>query len=179
MTITKEEFEDMLRNDNGCTCDFCTGKKKHEDNWCFRCAEVRMQLPKWWENADVCDECERQMETERKDRITARLAELASLPEEWGGSERPNEHAFSVARSIIDAMEQRGHRMVDIAPMSDGGLDVIYAEDTQSAHFDVYNDGEIVIVTQRRPGDPAQYAELPETEAVAEMAKFLEGVSAS
>jgi hypothetical protein len=49
----------------GCTCDFCTGKKKHADNWCARCAAVRMQPPKWWENEDVCDACERAMAAER------------------------------------------------------------------------------------------------------------------
>lgn len=44
---------------NGCSCDFCTDVKKHEDNWCSRCGNVRMSAPKWWENMDVCDECER------------------------------------------------------------------------------------------------------------------------
>lgn len=43
---------------NGCTCDFCTGKKRWEDNWCARCGEVQLVLPKWWENVDVCDECD-------------------------------------------------------------------------------------------------------------------------
>lgn len=42
----------------GCPCDFCTGKKKHEDNWCARCAAVKMPPPKWWENMDICDQCE-------------------------------------------------------------------------------------------------------------------------
>jgi hypothetical protein len=45
----------------GCACDFCTGKKKHEDNWCSRCTNVKMKAPKWWENCDVCDQCEREM----------------------------------------------------------------------------------------------------------------------
>lgn len=44
---------------NGCNCDFCTRKKKLEDNWCPHCGEVKMQLPKWWENMDVCDGCEK------------------------------------------------------------------------------------------------------------------------
>jgi len=43
---------------NGCHCDFCTLKKKYEDNWCTLCAEVKMVPPKWWENEDVCDKCE-------------------------------------------------------------------------------------------------------------------------
>jgi len=42
-----------------CPCDFCTGKKRREDNWCARCAEVQLVPPKHWENMDVCDECER------------------------------------------------------------------------------------------------------------------------
>jgi hypothetical protein len=50
---------------NGCPCDFCTGTKKYDDNWCFMCANVRMQPPKWWENADMCDQCEREMEIKR------------------------------------------------------------------------------------------------------------------
>ena len=51
---------------NGCTCDFCTGKKKFEDNWCARCAKVRMKAPKYWENEDVCDACEQEMAKERE-----------------------------------------------------------------------------------------------------------------
>lgn len=42
----------------GCICDFCTGRKSWSENWCPRCAKVRMAAPKWWENLDVCDECE-------------------------------------------------------------------------------------------------------------------------
>jgi len=41
-----------------CQCDFCTGAKKREDNWCARCGDVQMQPPKWWENLDVCDACD-------------------------------------------------------------------------------------------------------------------------
>lgn len=46
---------------NGCSCDFCTGKKKREDNWCARCGKVQMVPPKWWENLDACDACEEDM----------------------------------------------------------------------------------------------------------------------
>ena len=45
---------------NGCACDFCAERKKHEENWCPRCAKVRMDpTKKNWENMDVCDECEK------------------------------------------------------------------------------------------------------------------------
>lgn len=44
-----------------CSCDFCTGKKKIEDNWCPRCGEEMLQLPKRWENLNVCDKCETDM----------------------------------------------------------------------------------------------------------------------
>ena len=47
-----------------CACDFCSGRKRWNDNWCPRCGEVRMALPKWWENLDVCDRCE--VETKRE-----------------------------------------------------------------------------------------------------------------
>lgn len=43
---------------NGCPCDFCTRKKRWEDNWCARCGEVKLVPPKWWENMDVCDACD-------------------------------------------------------------------------------------------------------------------------
>jgi hypothetical protein len=49
---------------NGCTCDFCTGKKKHEDNWCARCANVRLGPDKHWENLDCCDACEEALSKE-------------------------------------------------------------------------------------------------------------------
>lgn len=49
---------------NGCTCDFCTGKKRYEDNWCARCANVQLVPTKWWENMDVCDECDADIRSE-------------------------------------------------------------------------------------------------------------------
>lgn len=47
-----------------CQCDFCTGKKKREDNWCARCAEVRLGPGKYWENLDCCDACEEALRKE-------------------------------------------------------------------------------------------------------------------
>jgi hypothetical protein len=44
-----------------CTCDFCSGTKRREDNWCSRCGEIQMPAPKSWENLDVCDACEQYM----------------------------------------------------------------------------------------------------------------------
>lgn len=59
-------IERTLRDDpNRCTCDFCTGKKRHEDNWCAYCANVQLKPPKHWENMDVCDECEKKLMSER------------------------------------------------------------------------------------------------------------------
>lgn len=58
--------------------------------------------------------------------------------------------------------------------MADGGLAVIYAEATQSAHFDVYNEGGIVVATRAGRGMPAQYVELSEADAVAELSRFLQ-----
>jgi len=43
---------------NGCDCDFCTGRKKHDDNWCACCGEVKLRDDQWWENMDVCDACD-------------------------------------------------------------------------------------------------------------------------
>lgn len=65
MIATKEDFKRVQREGNGCTCDFCSGRKDVNDNWCPRCAKVKMAPPKWWEDMDVCDECDRQMEAER------------------------------------------------------------------------------------------------------------------
>lgn len=50
---------------NGCSCDFCTGKKLHDDNWCARCGDVKLALPKWWENMDICDKCETEMKDDK------------------------------------------------------------------------------------------------------------------
>jgi hypothetical protein len=52
--------EELPVGANGCSCDFCTRRKKWDDNWCPRCALVQMKLPKWWENMDVCNACEEQ-----------------------------------------------------------------------------------------------------------------------
>lgn len=46
---------------SGCQCDFCSGKKKLEDNWCSYCGNVQMQPPKHWENEDVCDACDEKL----------------------------------------------------------------------------------------------------------------------
>lgn len=42
-----------------CACDFCSGRKKYSDNWRAYCAVVKMTPPKWWENLDLCDACEK------------------------------------------------------------------------------------------------------------------------
>lgn len=57
------EFEESIRRSmaseyRACRCDFCTGKKSWDDNWCPHCGNVKMEPPKWWENLDVCDACE-------------------------------------------------------------------------------------------------------------------------
>jgi hypothetical protein len=64
MTTATDQFTNLvertLRNDSRhCSCDFCTGKKHHEDNWCSACAQVQLQPPKWWEDLDMCDACGR------------------------------------------------------------------------------------------------------------------------
>ena len=65
MNDTDHAGDDLLRALRDpfvkCECDFCAGRKSYADNWCPRCAETRMLIPKWWENLDVCDECEAQM----------------------------------------------------------------------------------------------------------------------
>lgn len=65
--MTDKPLESQLRDKYRlltCECDFCTGKKRWSDNWCPRCAKVRMQPPKWWENLDVCDACEAEVAEE-------------------------------------------------------------------------------------------------------------------
>lgn len=49
---------------SGCKCDFCTGVKDWDDNWCPRCGDVRLSPPKRWVDMDVCDACEKAMEPE-------------------------------------------------------------------------------------------------------------------
>jgi hypothetical protein len=44
-----------------CGCDFCTGRKKREDNWCSRCGNTKMEPPKHWENLDVCEPCDAEL----------------------------------------------------------------------------------------------------------------------
>jgi len=54
-----QELEVPAHNVIRCTCDFCSGRKLWEDNWCSYCAKVKMTPPKWWENMDLCDACEK------------------------------------------------------------------------------------------------------------------------
>jgi hypothetical protein len=100
--------------------------------------------------------------------------ELGRLPDNWGGSEKPSERARSVALSLVQSMERHGHRVLHIAPIADGGLAISYAEDARPARFDVYNDGGIVVATRAGYGASTQYAELPEAEAAAALASFLQ-----
>lgn len=158
----------LLRGEisNGCGCDFCTGKKKHEDNWCAHCASVRLQPPKHWENLDVCDDCEKLI------RVQVAIDRLRDLPNDWGGSEKPSERACDVASELVRLMGLRGHRALDAAPIADGGIAVYYVEEAERhAHFDVYNDGGSVVVTGR--GSAAWYAELADREAVDAMCRYL------
>jgi hypothetical protein len=105
--------------------------------------------------------------------VKDRLLELGRLPDNWGGSEKPSEHACSVALSLIQSMERHGHRVLHIAPIADGGLAISYAEDARPARFDVYNEGGIVVATREDHG-AVQYAELPEVDAVAALSGFLQ-----
>jgi hypothetical protein len=57
-----------------CTCDFCTGTKKREDNWCARCGEVRLGPGKHWENLDCCDKCEEDLRREYPGELKVVLA---------------------------------------------------------------------------------------------------------
>ncbi|HET7501634.1 MAG TPA: hypothetical protein VFK02_11540 [Kofleriaceae bacterium] len=103
-----------------------------------------------------------------------RLSELARLPDDWGGSEKPSERACSVALSLIRSMERHGHRVLLIAPIADGGIAVRYTEGERPARFDVYNDGGIVVATRAGRGAQAQYAELAEADAIVELLRFLQ-----
>lgn len=50
---------------NGCGCDFCSGKKRHSDNWCAHCSNVKLTPPKHWENLDACDDCQAALDRAR------------------------------------------------------------------------------------------------------------------
>lgn len=56
--MTRPIQRPILNESHPCACDFCTGKKDWNDNWCPWCGKVQMEPPKWWENMDMCDECE-------------------------------------------------------------------------------------------------------------------------
>jgi len=43
---------------NGCDCEFCSGKKRWDDNWCPSCGNNVLEKGKWWENLEVCNACE-------------------------------------------------------------------------------------------------------------------------
>ena len=104
-----------------------------------------------------------------------RLTELGRLPDGWGGSEKPSDRARDLALAIIGMMERHGHRVLHIAPIADGGLALSYLEGDRSARFDVHNDeGGIVVATRAGYDASTQYAELPEAEAVAVLASFLQ-----
>jgi hypothetical protein len=103
------------------------------------------------------------------------LADLGRLPDNWGGSEKPSEQAIQTAQSLVRSMERHGHRVLDIAPIADGGIAVYYVEeDERHARFDVDNDGGILVATRAGDGTSTQYAELPEVDAVAVLSRFLQ-----
>ena len=102
------------------------------------------------------------------------LADLGRLHDRWGGSEKPSEQAIRVAQSLVRAMERHSHRVLDIAPIADGGIAIYYAEDEQHARFDVYNDGGIVVAMRAGRGASTQYEELTEADAVAVLSSFLQ-----
>lgn len=103
------------------------------------------------------------------------LAELGRLPDRWGGSEKPSEPAIRAAQALVRSMERNGHRVLDVAPMADGGIAVYYLEEAERhARFDVDNDGGILVATRTGDGAPTQYLELPEVDAVAVLSRFLQ-----
>lgn len=107
--------------------------------------------------------------------VEKHLAKLGHLPDRWGGSERPSQLAIHVARALVRSMERHGHRVLDIAPIADGGIAVYYLEDSdRHARFDVDNDGGILVATRAGREISTRYAELPEVEAVAALSRFLQ-----
>lgn len=55
-----DELKAIFSLEGQCECDFCTGVKTWDDNWCPRCANVKMLPPKNWVNLDVCEACEKE-----------------------------------------------------------------------------------------------------------------------
>lgn len=98
-----------------CTCDFCTGKKDWNDNWCARCVAVQMPAPKWWENMDVCDECERIGRAESageplfsdSDRSVL-LAMIPRIEHPMNRSEEPGPSDEQTVELVEQAMSHRG-----------------------------------------------------------------------
>ncbi|MGL4243222.1 MAG: hypothetical protein ACRCTI_19080 [Beijerinckiaceae bacterium] len=102
-----------------------------------------------------------------------RLRDLQRLPENWGGSEKPSEHACRVALNLVRSMEKRSYRLPHIAPIADGGVALSYEDGSRAARFDVCNEGEVV-VAMRENDRQFKYMELPEADAVTELIRFLE-----
>ena len=100
-----------------------------------------------------------------------RLRDLQRLPENWGGSEKPSEHACRVALNLVRSMERRSYRLWHIAPIADGGIALSYEDGPRAARFDVYNDGKVVLA-MRKNSSQLQYMEPRKGDAVTEMIRF-------
>lgn len=91
----------------GCDCEFCTGKKNWDDNWCPCCAEVMMTAPKWHEDLDVCDSCEKTLKQQEmsmsKPKMTKNVYTM-TMPSPFDGKER--DYRVTVDDSVV--VEVRG-----------------------------------------------------------------------
>lgn len=118
-----------------CLCDFCTGKKKFEDNWCSYCADVKLRPDQSWLNMDMCPKCDRHWKdrwrSEQNLRLIGRRVKLSrrakrQLNQRWGGKSHWREF-YQQRGTILKPVEfPKGNLWPELDVMWDSGLRYLY-----------------------------------------------------
>ena len=92
----------------------------------------------------------------RFEQVRQRLNDIAllahgSLPY---GAEEPNEVARNVAHEVLSSLEAASLPPASVIPLVDGGIEIVFVDDTNRAVIDIYNSGEIVAAAYQDQGEP-------------------------
>lgn len=105
--------------------------------------------------------------------LLSRIASLADEPDTWGTYGKwPTQTAADCAARLAKQALASGH-YPRFAPMARGGIELRYSSDPKTARLEVYNDGDVVLVTREASDAATEFDDVEADKAVAALVAFL------